>query len=169
LKPSRSELEITQDFLTWVGPYAAGSKGGSIEILRNICEREELLFLAQHHFVGSDNELRNVLARDAGIAADSEQSKYLVGRWRKLFGASLIEQRPSVRELQERDGVGCQYCLLRSSRFEVHHVIPQEKHGKDSPFNLVLTCPACNKRISNNIVIPRNWWFLHPESRFHAL
>lgn len=169
MRLSKSELQVTQDFLAWVEPYASNSKGRSIETLRSMCEREELLFLARHHFVRSENELRNMLARDVGVAADSEQSKYLVKRWGKLFGARWAGRRPSARELQERDGLGCQYCLLRSGRFEVHHVIPQEKHGKDSPFNLVLTCPVCNKRISNNVVLPRNWWFLHPESRFSLL
>ena len=168
MKLSKSEILVAQDFLAWVTPYVGGSRGRSVEVLRDICEREELLLLARYHFVASPAEFRNVLSRDVGIHSEMEQSRYLVGRWKKLFG-SAWGPRLSVRELQGRDGVGCQYCLLRSEAYDVHHVIPQQKKGSDSPFNLVLTCPPCNKRISNNVVIPRNWWALHSESRFSPI
>ena len=165
---SKSESELLKGYLTWIRPYSFDLKAGPLGAIRAICEREELLFLARYHHARSVREVKNALLRDLGGELGSEQVAYILRRWKKLFGAAGRVGALSANELCDRDGLGCQYCLLRSPDYEVHHVIPREKHGTNSPWNLVLTCRACNRSILNGIVIPRNWWILHPESRFSS-
>ena len=47
----------------------------------------------------------------------------------------------------ERDGLRCHYCdmLMTYNEAQVDHVVAKARGGTDSPTNLVLACPRCNR------------------------
>ena len=55
-------------------------------------------------------------------------------------------------QVAERADYRCEYCLapevISPSEFEVEHVWPQIRGGRDNLFNLALACGPCNKRKS---------------------
>lgn len=93
---------------------------------------------------------------------------YLIARWRKIFKTKTYKgiDNLAVREILLRDNSTCQYCNKRNN-LHIHHVIPQHRkyRGPNSYYNLVTACQKCNSEILNRIVLPRNWWKLHPDSK----
>ncbi len=55
------------------------------------------------------------------------------------------------KNLLERDGYRCQYCLrgLRPQEATLDHVTPRSRGGKRSWENLVVACARCNRRKAN--------------------
>jgi hypothetical protein len=53
------------------------------------------------------------------------------------------------REITERAGSRCEYCLIHQSdsfyRHEIDHIIPQKHRGETSEQNLCLACLDCNR------------------------
>jgi HNH endonuclease len=167
LKLSKSDTRIILDSIVSVIPYSRSGQVAPLQRVLEICEREELLFIASYHFAASVSEFKNLLKRDVGISANSRLAGYLSARWKKLFGDHKATVRMESFELLKRDGPGCAYCRVRTNNYEVHHVIPLARNGFNAPSNLVLTCLGCNRRISSNLEIPGIWWRLHPESQFN--
>jgi 5-methylcytosine-specific restriction endonuclease McrA len=52
------------------------------------------------------------------------------------------------REVRERAGARCQYCLMHQSlqgaTFHIEHIVPRSKGGTSDLENLALACPGCN-------------------------
>jgi hypothetical protein len=154
---------------SWIKPYCSRRKNGLAAVVAETCESEELRLLARYHFVQTRREFQNAIQRDCSIPSGLDQSNYLGRRWEKFYGREFREKGAELNLLIKRDGSHCQYCLRAKCKLEIHHVIPQHGKGPDSPFNLVLACPKCNKQISATISVPGNWWKLHPESAFRGL
>lgn len=138
------------------------------QYLNSICEIAELEFLARLPRITSRKEIESYLNKITikfDIVCDVN---YLKKRWIKLFKEKIYKSTADARlDILKRDKNKCQYCE-RTRNLEVHHVIPKDSkkcNGSDSYYNLVLACGGCNKVISNDIVLPRNWWLLHSESR----
>jgi 5-methylcytosine-specific restriction endonuclease McrA len=168
LPQSTSKRRSVAESFSWIEPYWGSSKNDLSSLVAEVCECHELRLLAKYHFVRTQDEFQNTLLRDCSIAIDTVQSQYLTRRWEKFYGQKIRKSGLSLHQAAARDGRYCQYCLRRNCPLEVHHVIPREKKGSDSPSNLVLACPKCNKQISATIALPRNWWELHPESVFNV-
>ena len=55
----------------------------------------------------------------------------------------------SRKNILKRDNHTCQYCGIRSIPMTIDHIIPRQRGGEDSWYNLVAACVACNTRKGN--------------------
>ena len=55
----------------------------------------------------------------------------------------------SRKNILKRDNHTCQYCSIRSVPMTIDHIIPRQRGGEDSWYNLVAACVACNTRKGN--------------------
>ncbi len=62
---------------------------------------------------------------------------------------------PNYTLVADRANHQCEYChapeLVFNFPFDVEHIIPRSRQGKDSEENLALSCRSCNLRKSNHI------------------
>jgi hypothetical protein len=137
--------------------------------LNSLCEIAELEFLSRLPRRGTAKSIISFIAKigiQYGVNYDAE---YLAKRWKKIFVDSrYISLAEATGIISKRDKNRCQYCP-RMDNLQIHHVIPKDRKkycGADSYYNLTLACKKCNIEISNTIVLPQNWWELHPESKF---
>lgn len=75
-------------------------------------------------------------------------------RWtwpRERRAISLIVKRAVV----ERDGWKCSYCKTSEGPFELDHIIPWSRGGKDTVENLCVSCIPCNRQKSDRT--PEEW------------
>ncbi len=63
---------------------------------------------------------------------------------------------PHYPSVARRAGHRCEYCrapeAVFNSPFEVEHILPTSRGGKDEEGNLCLACRACNLRKSDRLV-----------------
>jgi len=55
----------------------------------------------------------------------------------------------SRKNILKRDNHTCQYCGIRSVPMTIDHIIPRQRGGEDSWYNLVAACVICNTRKGN--------------------
>jgi len=55
----------------------------------------------------------------------------------------------SRKNILKRDNHTCQYCGVRSVPMTIDHIIPRQRGGEDSWYNLVAACVICNTRKGN--------------------
>jgi 5-methylcytosine-specific restriction endonuclease McrA len=55
----------------------------------------------------------------------------------------------SRKNILKRDNHTCQYCGIRSVPMTIDHIIPRQRSGEDSWYNLVAACVICNTRKGN--------------------
>jgi hypothetical protein len=62
-----------------------------------------------------------------------------------------------VREVEARAGQRCEYCrmhqALQGATFHVEHIIPTTAGGTDESSNLAWSCPSCNLKKSNRLMV----------------
>ena len=56
----------------------------------------------------------------------------------------------SRKNILKRDNHPCQYCGIRSVPMTIDHIIPRQRGGEDSWYNLVAACVPCNARKGNH-------------------
>ena len=56
----------------------------------------------------------------------------------------------SRNNILKRDNHTCQYCGVRSVPMTIDHIIPRQRSGEDSWYNLVAACVSCNARKGNS-------------------
>lgn len=61
------------------------------------------------------------------------------------------------RLIFERDGEVCRYCADTSGPFELDHVIPVSRGGRNKIDNLVVACRTCNRRKSDRTPDEMGW------------
>ena len=145
------------------------SDGGVASFLRYIKDQTEICelnLIRRFYMLRNTREVRgqvDLLNAKYGTALDVD---YFAARWSKFYSAEQTTNFDNAVKnlILKRDGNRCQYCNYKK-KLEIHHVIPQEMDGSNSVYNLVAACVPCNRSISANIRLPRNWWILHPESR----
>ena len=57
----------------------------------------------------------------------------------------------SRKNILKRDNHTCQYCGIRSVPMTIDHIIPRQRGGEDSWYNLITACVACNTRKGNRM------------------
>ena len=57
----------------------------------------------------------------------------------------------SRKNILKRDNHTCQYCAIQSVPMTIDHVIPRQRGGEDSWYNLVAACVSCNARKGNRV------------------
>ena len=57
----------------------------------------------------------------------------------------------SRKNILKRDNHTCQYCGIRSVPMTIDHIIPRQRGGEDSWYNLITACVACNARKGNRM------------------
>ena len=128
-------------------------------------ELNELLFLSTYHFLSNHSEFFSQIERKNRSVGSDLDARYLAGRWEKMY--SKPNRNKFNDELKSlifvRDDGHCSYCNS-SKKIEIHHVIPRAKNGSNSHFNLVCACQKCNRSIGDTLLLPFNWFELHPES-----
>jgi len=120
-----------------------------------------LLLLVMWHSGGSLTNNPRRLARIAGVSPQKwkriapavmaffvEQDGVIASpaleRWRLWSGRRPLA--PSLRqEVFERDGFVCAYCGSQEGPFEVDHVHPWSRGGRDDLENLTVACRPCNQ------------------------
>ena len=55
----------------------------------------------------------------------------------------------SRKNVLKRDNHTCQYCGIRSVPMTIDHIIPRQRGGEDSWYNLVAACVPCNTHKGN--------------------
>ena len=55
----------------------------------------------------------------------------------------------SRKNILKRDNHTCQYCGIRSVPMTIDHIIPRQRGGEDSWYNLVAACVICNTHKGN--------------------
>ena len=55
------------------------------------------------------------------------------------------------KNILKRDNHTCQYCGIRSVPMTIDHIIPRQRGGEDSWYNLITACVACNGRKGNRM------------------
>lgn len=55
----------------------------------------------------------------------------------------------SRKNILKRDSHTCQYCSISSVPMTIDHIIPKQKGGEDSWYNLVAACVSCNTQKGN--------------------
>ena len=55
----------------------------------------------------------------------------------------------SRKNILKRDNHECQYCGIRSVPMTIDHIIPRQRGGEDTWYNLVAACVPCNTRKGN--------------------
>lgn len=137
--------------------------------LNLICEVAELEFLAKLPRNFKEKEILSYIDKLRLKYNVKYNSRYLTTRWEKIFKNNLYKSTLDANIIiLKRDKKICQYCN-RTNNLQIHHVIPKDEkkyRGADSYYNLVLACEQCNIGISNTIVLPRNWWLLHSDSKY---
>lgn len=90
-----------------------------------------------------------------------------------LFAVADIDHEPSLSKREcviIRDNFKCQYCgkeLADDNDYEMDHIIPKVKGGKDHYLNLAASCHACNMRKLNQT--PEEAGLTTPDvTTFHA-
>ena len=71
----------------------------------------------------------------------------------KLREYARIKRRNIVlsrKNVLKRDNHTCQYCLIESVPMTIDHIIPKQRGGEDSWYNLVAACVSCNTKKGNN-------------------
>src|SRR4051794_3289225 len=62
-----------------------------------------------------------------------------------------------VRDVRERAGHRCEYCLMHDSlqgaTFHVEHVVPRSRGGTSELENLAWACPSCNLHKSDRTAV----------------
>ncbi|MGB3480330.1 MAG: HNH endonuclease [bacterium] len=145
----------------------------SIRSNANICfskflleaiEIEELKLIGSYYMLNHQREFHNEILRLNNKYHTNLDPYYFEKRWNKFYAATQNNKFDDMikRQIIHRDQSQCCYCYF-TEKLEVHHVLPQEKNGSHSVYNLVTACEKCNRSIGANIVIPQNWWSLHPE------
>ena len=59
----------------------------------------------------------------------------------------------SRKNILKRDNHTCQYCGIRSVPMTIDHIVPRQRGGEDSWYNLITACVACNTRKGNRMPI----------------
>ena len=70
----------------------------------------------------------------------------------KLKHYARIQRRGIVlsrKNILKRDNHTCQYCGIRSVPMTIDHIVPRQKGGEDSWYNLMTACVTCNTRKGN--------------------
>lgn len=63
-----------------------------------------------------------------------------------------------VREfIRARDGNRCRYCASDCGPFEIDHVMPWSRGGRNEEINLVLSCRTCNRSKGNKTLRELGW------------
>ncbi|MEP0813034.1 MAG: HNH endonuclease [bacterium] len=129
-------------------------------------EKQELLFLASLRYLPNRHKVKGTIINLCDKYSLKLDPDYYSERWDKLYSSKArCKFTNSVKtSVIIRDRNQCQYCNAKRY-IEVHHVLPYSVGKTNSIWNLVCACRKCNKEISSNIVLPLNWWLLHPESR----
>lgn len=90
-----------------------------------------------------------------------------------LFESAQIDHEPALSKREcviIRDNFRCQYCgkeLLDDRDYEMDHIIPRLKGGKDHYLNLAASCHGCNSRKLD--LTPEEAGLTHPNvTSFHA-
>ena len=55
----------------------------------------------------------------------------------------------SRKNILKRDNHTCQYCGIRSVPMTIDHIVPRQRKGEESWYNLVAACVSCNTRKGN--------------------
>ena len=55
----------------------------------------------------------------------------------------------SRKNVLKRDNHTCQYCGIRSVPMTIDHIIPRQRGGEDSWYNMVAACVTCNTHKGN--------------------
>ena len=55
----------------------------------------------------------------------------------------------SRKNILKRDSHTCQYCSISSVPMTVDHIIPKQRGGEDTWYNLVAACVSCNTKKGN--------------------
>jgi hypothetical protein len=155
---------IILDYISSIAPYINRAHSNkSVRLwLAEVCEIEELRALAGFaEGARTKGDFVAILKRNK---LAHEKIEYLIGRWEKIY-KNPAPPNICLDKIKQRDGARCIYCFGQNY-LEVHHVVPKAQGGADSEWNYVLACAKCNKRILQNIVLPRNWFSLHPDSHF---
>ncbi len=71
------------------------------------------------------------------------------GRWR---GRETISPQ-MLKQVHERDGECCSYCLTFDGPFEIDHIDPVNRGGKHEIDNLCVACRSCNRRKTNKTLL----------------
>ena len=58
----------------------------------------------------------------------------------------LASKSQSRKNILKRDNHTCQYCSISSVPMTVDHIIPKQKGGEDTWYNLVAACVSCNTK-----------------------
>lgn len=126
----------------------------------------ELKLISRYYCYNNKEQVVTAISLENSRHGINLDANYLALRWDKFYSNKQNKRFDDNIKTQiiARDKY-CSYCN-RYNSLEVHHVIPQAKHGSHSFYNLVSTCESCNKAIGANIVLPKNWTALHPESVF---
>lgn len=102
-----------------------------------------------------------MLALDEWMGVKERVSRYFKidgGTWRLREDKYFVRwNRPSLspslrRQVFERDGDVCKYCGSEEGPFEVDHIHPVSKGGKDEMENLTVACKRCNRDKSDKLV-----------------
>ena len=70
----------------------------------------------------------------------------------KLREYTRIQRRNIVlsrKNILKRDNHTCQYCSISSIPMTVDHIVPKQRGGEDSWYNLVAACVSCNTKKGN--------------------
>ena len=62
----------------------------------------------------------------------------------------------SKNNILKRDNYICQYCGVKSVKMTIDHIIPKQRRGEDSWYNLVAACESCNNKKANKILSETN-------------
>lgn len=130
------------------------------------CEHDELLLISKLHYLPNAEAVKNEFSRYRSRISGLIDPDYLASRWAGFYSSQ--NAKGSVAEIEthiiNRDKNTCQYCGS-VKKIHLHHVIPVKRMGPNSTTNIVCACESCNLAISTHIVLPVNWWDIHPESR----
>jgi len=138
------------------------------DYMKEQIEIHELALISSFYYLKNNNEVKfqvSLINKKYNISLDSE---YLSRRWEKFYSRkNKAKFDNNIKNIIiKRDAMKCSYCDYCDKEIQVHHVIPQAKHGPTSQYNLVTACSICNLSIGNNICLPKNWEILHPESKW---
>ena len=74
---------------------------------------------------------------------DTDFPKSILKRLKKIKKKYLILDL-SRKNILKRDNHTCQYCSTSSVPMTVDHIIPKQRGGEDTWYNLVAACVSCN-------------------------
>jgi hypothetical protein len=115
--------------------------------------------------------LDNIESLNNAIPEEMKEEFYSYNE--RLLAAANIEHEPSLSKREcviIRDNFQCQYCgkpLIENSDYEMDHIIPRVRGGKEHYLNLAASCRACNARKLTQT--PEEAGLPHPNvTSFHA-